>query len=1725
MKVYEDGAVKLTTYENVPNHTTQAPFMPIKPGINPQNSTRLKLQSDIYEIRVKSAATNGIWVPCFANYTYNRALEIEDVAQVGGSNSPVVVQHYQNLTSGWSHTFANIEMSENSPVDVEIRKIGDVQLDGMTTIVKSAVYPASKAQVLPDTIDDGETRVYFRITNPCQVVIDINGQMDDHNAAINPPAGNAPVHAVSFFANPILPKPNLNLSGVVSLAPGTPAPNPATFNTLVFQPGVHEIGLSFPLHPGKSYYIPGDAVLIGTFSNLLSTPGTFRTKGDNIRIFGYGVISDAIYTHYLYPGAIQGPTTNSDRTIVIEEGVSCELYGITINDPANHSASFVSWSGADLSTDKSYTRWMKSITWRANGDGLGGPTDLEDCFLRTADDSTYATANRRRCTFWKDVNAALVHMPDIPHETIYIEDCDVIYNRLRTSNGSNGGGFQVRDGGKGVVSGNTIIRNIRFHDKRSNMSAISFDGVGVPTDISTAFRGVRFENISIEPPINGVKQKILGSATAPWFGGLIFKNVTIGGVALNAQNFSTYFTTNEWVNYMLFDDPTDLTLTTDANAANGEVRRSINQLTYKENSSLELTAVARPGETVFSHWSGDATGSDNPITVWMTGHKTITANFRPATINEQVVITAPSSGTWTVPAGVYSATFATWAAGGAGGSAYNGSTSVENTQARASGGAGGSYATRTTRVRPGQIITYSVGAGGEPTAAGFINNSRSGSGEASSVSANGASAIAVGGPGGINIAASNQILSGPSNIAPTTGNVGDTIFYGGNGANANANGSGGGGGSAGSQGAGGHAPSPLDSNSPGGVAGLGGGATGGSGNNATLAGIPGGSPGAGGSGAVVRTTNNTYLSGGKGGDGQVTINYNTISFTLTTNTNGVGSVLIGTPGNPYISGTTVSVSAMVPYGYLFTGWSGALSGTVSPTTLLMDDDKTITANYEVDPNAGNVWDGGGTADSTGNYNWSDPANWAVNTPAGGNLVFAQSTGVKSFNNLADNTPFTGIVFNSTAGAFTLAGNRIALNGNILNESSNAQTLNFPIILSPTRTFTSAAGTIIANGILSGSGGFIKAGPSNMILSGTNSYSGTTAIQNGSLILKGGDNRILTTSVVTLGLATPTVTSGILQLGDSEGAVNQSITSITTPGNESNKVVGGHSSNSTLSINNTTTVTYNGSFGGAGTNHNNLSLTKAGTGLLALRGISTLVGPISIQNGTVELANGNNRLPVTSSVILGEGATSGTLQLGNSVSARSQTLASLTTSGTGTANQVVGAHGTNFPVLTINNPSDVTYNGILGGPTANNNRINFAKGGSGTLTLSGTHTYFGTTTVTLGTLLLTGQSPAAIGAVSITGGKLAGTGSIGGTVTIGAAGSISPGVAIGTLTIGAGLNLSALANNSSGKLIFQLGPINASDKLVVSGSLTLGSGILGFSDFDFSATTGLENGTYRLITNATSLSGTLDPNAQNRSGTIGSGPAVGTLQLSGNDLELVVSGVPIVVPGPLDRFSISPITSPSIVNTAITGITITALDAANQIVTSFTGTVTFGGTGGFSGTSSTFTAGVLTGVSVTPANAGNNLTLTVTGGASRSGTAIISSIQTPYQAWASGALFDGDQNNDALKNGLAWLLGATSATSPAPRLSATENTPGLVLNFTVLNAANRGSSTLQLEHSSDLGTSDPWQTVNIPEATSTTPTQGVTFTIAPNGRLNNVTATIEKTEARNGKLFSRLKATQ
>jgi len=151
----------------------------------------------------------------------------------------------------------------------------------------------------------------------------------------------------------------------------------------------------------------------------------------------------------------------------------------------------------------------------------------------------------------------------------------------------------------------------------------------------------------------------------------------------------------------------------------------------------------------------------------------------------------------------------------------------------------------------------------------------------------------------------------------------------------------------------------------------------------------------------------------------------------------------------------------------------------------------------------------------------------------------------------------------------------------------------------------------------------------------------------------------------------------------------------------------------------------------------------------------------------------------------------------------QTIASLQSSGAAQEDQkIVGGHST-VSTLTVNQSSDSTYAGTLGGTGTHENALALTKSGAGSLTLTGaTHTHNGPTTILGGKLVISGSLS---GDVTAVGGTFVphGTTAIAGNLSIGTGGSfeIAAGSSVsvsGSVTLAGDLVLTAPAGLSVGQ---------------------------------------------------------------------------------------------------------------------------------------------------------------------------------------------------------------------------------------------------------------------------------------------------------------------------------------
>jgi fibronectin-binding autotransporter adhesin len=199
------------------------------------------------------------------------------------------------------------------------------------------------------------------------------------------------------------------------------------------------------------------------------------------------------------------------------------------------------------------------------------------------------------------------------------------------------------------------------------------------------------------------------------------------------------------------------------------------------------------------------------------------------------------------------------------------------------------------------------------------------------------------------------------------------------------------------------------------------------------------------------------------------------------------------------------------------------------------------------------------------------------------------------------------------------------------------------------------------------------------------------------------------------------------------------------------------------------------------------VSQSGGGTLMLSGANTYTGATNVQNGTL-MVGAASALPSTTTVVLGSGTNSGTLDLAG----LAPTVAGLVTSGSGAINQVIDSvGGGNLTINYANTSAPNVYNGVLGGG-ATNNSFGLTVSGPGTVVLGGANTYTGTTTVANGALMVNGNQAAATGNVTVTG-TLGGTGTIGGAVTVNSGGLMvsTPlsSATVGTLTVNNSVTIS------------------------------------------------------------------------------------------------------------------------------------------------------------------------------------------------------------------------------------------------------------------------------------------------------------------------------------------------
>ncbi len=435
-------------------------------------------------------------------------------------------------------------------------------------------------------------------------------------------------------------------------------------------------------------------------------------------------------------------------------------------------------------------------------------------------------------------------------------------------------------------------------------------------------------------------------------------------------------------------------------------------------------------------------------------------------------------------------------------------------------------------------------------------------------------------------------------------------------------------------------------------------------------------------------------------------------FTMTSATTYTFSIYAGgTSTTPLqtITGGTIPISGTSP---------GTIIATLRPFSNSGQTGSAADAFFNTDQILLPTFVGG-----SGN-NWSTAANWSgagiTGKPVNGNSIAFNGTpasltsnndALTSFYNISFNgtaTPITNGPTTTNAGAYTLTGNALTINGGVDNNSTNTQTINIPLTLGAAQSFNATNGNLVFGGTTLTNGGF------RLTVAGANNTSISNAISGAGDLLKQG--------------------AGTLTLsGNSTGwAANNTGTN-------------GTNTNTNIFIDQgTVAAAANNAFG---------ATNGTSTGLIALgsSAIANLTSSILINTGGVTVGN-----PIDARYFN---------TIGGSGTTGAETIGGSNTTGTATYSGVLTLHN-NLSIVAATGGSVAFTNTIIPGTAASpyaNEAVNGTPGvtiggggNNGVVSFSGTgaNMYTGTTVVNSGELDLNKTGVQAMGGnLTISGGTV------------------------------------------------------------------------------------------------------------------------------------------------------------------------------------------------------------------------------------------------------------------------------------------------------------------------------------------------------------------------------------
>ncbi len=466
------------------------------------------------------------------------------------------------------------------------------------------------------------------------------------------------------------------------------------------------------------------------------------------------------------------------------------------------------------------------------------------------------------------------------------------------------------------------------------------------------------------------------------------------------------------------------------------------------------------------------------------------------------------------------------------------------------------------------------------------------------------------------------------------------------------------------------------------------------------------------SSSIFDTNGDTFtLTGQLTGSGGITaIGGGTFSLTNTLN---------NYSGGTSITGTTLSIGADMVLGAAAGNLNLNNAAVFSPTaTFTTSRTINLTGSSVITSNSPIVFNG--PVDGSGSFNKEGTG---ILTLAGANQYSGTATITAGTLYVTGSLASTSSLDVTASGIFDISGSSGVLIGDFTGAVGSQVHLGNKTLIVGTGNSTPFAGVIADGGINGGTGGSLtKQGSGTLTLSGANTYTGTTTVNDGTIDLTGSLTSVALDIVngTFFLAATGTLPDTSSLFMEPPGVFDMS--SATSPvtlgdlnGEGGSKI---HLGSNTLIVGGTNNdALFSGVMDGGG------SLTKQGTATLTLGGANTYSGTTTVNDGTLYITGS---LASTSTLDV---AAIGVFDISGS-------------SGV-TIGDFIGAVGSQVHLgnktLTVGTAHSTLFSGVIAdGGFSPGTGGSLIKQGAGTLTLGGANTYTGTATVSDGTLAITGS---------------------------------------------------------------------------------------------------------------------------------------------------------------------------------------------------------------------------------------------------------------------------------------------------------------------------------------------------------------------------------------------------